>query len=254
MPGSQNLDQSRHFWPAVAVLLAIIALTLVTSARREAQTLDEGAHLAAGYSYLKTGDFRLNPAHPPLSKVLSALLLVPLNPALPLNAADWSRADEYKIGKAFLYRNRVPADTLLLAGRSATMGLTLLLGLAIAVCCRKYFGSAAAVFSLALFSFDPNILAHGRYVTSDICVTLLIFLSCLKWQVYLENGNRWALVTAGLCTGLAVGAKFSALVLYPIFLVLYRKAPRVKSEYWQTAGFGCHDPRAIVRCQCIVCL
>jgi len=34
---------------------------------------DEPTHLAAGWSYLKTGDFRLNPEHPPLVKSIAAL-------------------------------------------------------------------------------------------------------------------------------------------------------------------------------------
>ena len=36
------------------------------------QTFDEAAHIAAGYSYIAKGDFRLNVEHPPLSKELLA--------------------------------------------------------------------------------------------------------------------------------------------------------------------------------------
>ena len=39
----------------------------------KSQTADEAVHLGAGYSYLATGDFRLNPEHPPLIKILCAL-------------------------------------------------------------------------------------------------------------------------------------------------------------------------------------
>jgi hypothetical protein len=40
--------------------------------RANAQTIDEAVHLAAGYSYLATGDFRLDSEHPPLIKELQA--------------------------------------------------------------------------------------------------------------------------------------------------------------------------------------
>ena len=39
--------------------------------RANSQTDDEANHLAAGYSYLTTGDFRLNSEHPPLIKSYS---------------------------------------------------------------------------------------------------------------------------------------------------------------------------------------
>jgi hypothetical protein len=53
--------------------------------RDNSQTIDEAAHLGAGYSYLVTGDFRLDSEHPPLIKKLQALPLflhykVPFDP------------------------------------------------------------------------------------------------------------------------------------------------------------------------------
>jgi hypothetical protein len=70
-------------------------LLQITSARKEAQTWDEAVYISAGYSYWKTGDFRLNPEHPrrsgsvdyafagcalgaALSTKLSGLALVPI--------------------------------------------------------------------------------------------------------------------------------------------------------------------------------
>src|SRR5262249_60657155 len=41
--------------------------------RANSQTHDEAVHLTAGYSYLVTHDFRLNPEHPPLLKEWAAL-------------------------------------------------------------------------------------------------------------------------------------------------------------------------------------
>ena len=41
--------------------------------RANSQTVDEATHLAAGYSYLATGDFRLDPEHPSFIKELQAL-------------------------------------------------------------------------------------------------------------------------------------------------------------------------------------
>src|SRR5436305_423320 len=78
---------------AVAALVAFIALALgdlLTSS----PTSDETAHLAAGYSYLVTHDYRLNPEHPPLVKMFAALPLLGTRvwPVRFRDAADGARA------------------------------------------------------------------------------------------------------------------------------------------------------------------
>ena len=69
-------DGGAGFWIGVAALLAILGAVQVTSVLDESATFDEPGYVAAGYSYLKTGDFRMNPEHPPLAKVLIALPLL----------------------------------------------------------------------------------------------------------------------------------------------------------------------------------
>src|SRR5215212_3540595 len=81
---------------AAAALAAFIALALgdlLTSS----PTSDETAHLVAGYSYLVTHDYRLNPEHPPLAKMFAAVPLLGMNlwPARFTEAADGTRAFEY---------------------------------------------------------------------------------------------------------------------------------------------------------------
>jgi hypothetical protein len=58
-----------------ALLLAFFALVL-GNIFRTCETIDESNHLAAGYSYLTTHDYRLNPEHPPLLKMVAALPLL----------------------------------------------------------------------------------------------------------------------------------------------------------------------------------
>src|ERR687887_339121 len=82
--------------------------------RANSQTIDEATHLAAGYSYLATRDFRLNPEHPPLIKELLALPLF-LGYGLPFNPdpQHWDKGDQYIIGRHFLYKSTLPADRML---------------------------------------------------------------------------------------------------------------------------------------------
>ena len=73
---SSVITAERIFWPATVFLLAILLTAQGVSIRQESQTYDEAVHLASGYSYLTTGDYRLNPEHPSLSKMLSAVPLL----------------------------------------------------------------------------------------------------------------------------------------------------------------------------------
>jgi len=98
---------------------------------------------------------------------------------------------------------------------------TLCLGLAIALWTRSRFGPAAALFALLLFSFDPTVIANGRYTKHDIPVTLFAFLACAAWGAFLRDRRISRLVWAGLCFGLALVTKFSALFLVPVFALLY---------------------------------
>ena len=89
---------------AAGIILAFTAAAL-GAMRQKAATSDEPVHLAAGYSYIATRDFRLNPEHPPLIKVLAGLAVAPLRPPLPLEDESWRgpAPDEFRFGALFLY-------------------------------------------------------------------------------------------------------------------------------------------------------
>lgn len=54
----------------VITLLGVALLISLASMRTLNETADEVPHIAAAYSYLLKGDFRLNAEHPPLAKDL----------------------------------------------------------------------------------------------------------------------------------------------------------------------------------------
>ena len=83
----------RIFWPVTVFLLDLLTAAQVVSILQECQTYDEAVHLAAGFSYLTTGDYQLNPEHPPLSKMLAAIPLLFLKPHLPVEDASWSNGN-----------------------------------------------------------------------------------------------------------------------------------------------------------------
>jgi hypothetical protein len=216
-----TIPKNWRFPIAVATLLAAMGVVMAVTAAGETQTWDEGIHLASGYSYLKTGNFKMNLEHPPLFKLLAGIPLLLLKPDLPLEREAWKNGWQIEFSRDFMDVNRVSPDQILKYGRIPNMLLTLLLGFAIAVWTRRRFGTAAALGALFLYATDPNVIAHGRYVTNDLMVTLFAFLVVTAWAKYLELKRQRDLVAAGLLLGLALVSKYSALFLIPLVALLY---------------------------------
>ena len=219
---------NRSFVIASALLLAVMGATMLSSALGENQTYDEAGHLAAGYGYWTIGDFGFNAEHPPLGNLISAAPLLPLDLRLATEHLSWRQRAAPIAGAIFLYRNREPPDKLLLLGRLPTMTLTLALGALLAFWTRRQFGPKPALAALALFALDPNIIAHGRYITTDMIAAVFIFLAVIVWSTYLERRRRVDLLWSGLALGCALAVKYSALFLLPVFASLYAV------RWWQT--------------------
>jgi len=203
------------------LLLAVMAGLQIWSATKESQVWDEGFELGSGYAYLKTGRLRFNLEQPPMAKVLAALPLLYLNPRLPVEDPSWINKQDIEFGFAFMFHNRVPTDSMLIAARCSIILLTAALGLLMAAWTSRRFGNGPALLALALLAFDPNILAHGHYATTDLGATFFIFAACIAWDAFLGSRRKLHLVLAGILLGFAIGTKFSALMLLPVFAILY---------------------------------
>ena len=205
----------RRAGPLAAALLALLALQGILFIAESSQTSDEAAHLAAGYSYLTRGDFRLNPEHPPLIKELAALPLLPLHLEFP-DGPLWQMAEEWNIGRIFVHENRLPNDTILFLGRLPILVLSILLGWVMFRVGRRLFGAAGGLLALALWVLDPNVVAHSGLVTTDLGITLFIFLAALALDAWIARPTRRGLLLLGLATGGAFASKYTALWLPPI--------------------------------------
>ena len=205
----------------MTAIVAIVGTLEVRSAMGETQTWDEGIHIVAGFSYLTLGDYSWNVEHPPLVKMVSALPLTLMGLTAQRFEPNGKQKDQVQYGIDFLYENRRRADSILLAARSPNILLTLLFAGAVAWWTRRRWGPAAGVAAAALCAFDPNLMAHGRYVTTDFPVTAFFFFASVLWVEYLEEGSRRRLLWAAAAIGLALITKFSAVLLGPPLVAMY---------------------------------
>ncbi|MCM8795545.1 MAG: glycosyltransferase family 39 protein [Candidatus Omnitrophica bacterium] len=140
---------------------------------------------------------------------------------------NWYGKDAYAFGREFLYYSGQDADKIIFWGRIPMVILSFLLGLVIFFWAKELFGLKASFFSLFLYSFCPNIIAHSQLVTPDIGVCLFTTLSVYCLWRYLTKPNGLRLIFTGITLGLSLLSKFNSLVLLPIFLILiYIYGPR----------------------------
>jgi len=90
-----------------ASLLIIMFFLAFSSYLEDSITMDELAHIPAGFSYLSQRDFRINPEHPPLIKDLAALPLLFLNLNFPKDSPAWTEGinEQWSFGWEFLYNS-----------------------------------------------------------------------------------------------------------------------------------------------------
>ena len=213
-------ESPRRGWVIVAVssLLVVLVLQLALSARQNSITWDEDDHIYAGYMSWKHADFGLNPEHPPLVKLVATIPLLGMTLRMPVLQQRNFKQEGFLGGKEFLFKN--DADTMLFRARMAAATLTVLLVLLVFLAAREMFGTGAGLIALALLAFDPNLLAHGAVVGTDAGLSCFLFAGIYAFYRYVKVPSNWRLALAGLATGLALASKHTAILVFPMLLVL----------------------------------
>ena len=197
----------------LTLLLAAVFAQAWLSLRNKSLTFDEVTYIPSGYSYVVTGDYRLNPEHPPLMKLLAGLALVPLGPRLDTSHPAWIEPEQWAFGRDFFERSDVPVERLVQAARLPTVLLTMLLVVGAYALGRDLYGRTAGLLAAALCAFSPNLLAHGRLATTDLghaCFVLLTIHATLRASRRPTWGN---VALAGTALGLALLTKYTAVLL-----------------------------------------
>jgi Flp pilus assembly protein TadD/4-amino-4-deoxy-L-arabinose transferase-like glycosyltransferase len=219
-------ENPRWLCPVILIIFVIVfSLVTITSLVRKSATVDEPLHLLAGYSYLKWGDYRANPEHPPLAKLWAAL------PLLALEIKDTRRSNLHwdlisEFSPHSLHIDAVAADMLFghndaerlfFLARLMIVIVAVVLGLMIFRWSRELFGIEAAIAALLLYGLDPNILAHSQVVHTDIAFAATFFIGTYFYWHALEKLNWANLGLTALFFGLASITKYS----YPVLLITW---------------------------------
>jgi hypothetical protein len=148
----------------------------------------------------------------------------------PAFTGDPFKKEGFVLGQRMLAANGI--DRTLVPARVMASLLTALLATVIFLCAREMFGDQAALFALLLFCLDPNFLAHGSYVTTDIGASLTMLASVYAFYRYLKRPAFTRIITLGFAVGLTMTAKFTGVFIVPVLCLI------AIIDYWLSK----HDP------------
>lgn len=210
----------RWVWVAVAALLLVQTIETLYMVHRESLTFDEDNHMFAGYMMWKTGDYGLNPEHPPLVKRLATLPILGEKLWVPPLQNRYFKIEAYLDGRDWLARNDGASQRLVFRMRMTAGLLALGLSIMVFLAAREWFGTWAGLAALMLLVFDPNVLAHSALVTTDIGVSFFFLASVYGFYRYVKHPTLLRLVITGLLAGLLLATKHSGVLLAPMLLLL----------------------------------
>ena len=223
---NMNLFQklsSRFAWITLALICLASFSLMLWASRTDSTIMDELAHIPAGYGYVHNFDYRLNPEHPPLIKALAMMPVLFLNPTFPTNVAAWQTAvnGQWDMGTQFLYHAGNGANAIIQTARVVPILITILAVILVYLLARRLIGTWWALLPAFLFAFDPTVLAHGHYVTTDVGATFGVLLALYFLLTYFDAPTTKHLWLAGIAFGIAMVCKFSTPLLVPLYIFLF---------------------------------
>lgn len=219
----------KHASLALFLILGSSFILSLLVMRNDTATFDERAHVPAAYTYVRYGDMRLNPEHPPLLKNLAGFPLLFLHPTFPVTSDLWTNGitkewqfgtamwSTWNIGTDFLYNSGNDAEQILFWSRLPLLLLSIFLGYFVFKATKELAGTTAGLFAALIYSFSPTIIAHNHLVTTDLGIAAFIFIATYYFVQFLKKPTPSSILLAGITLGLAELAKFSAIILVPLF-------------------------------------
>jgi tetratricopeptide (TPR) repeat protein len=227
------------------ILIAIIFAAIVRSSvatRLDSFTFDEAYHIGAGAAYVQTGDFRLNPEQPPLTKLWTGAYATILGYQLSPYRAFSDKSDERDFVEVDAYNNNDPF-LLQARARTAMFSLNGLLLFCFALAARRVFGDLMAIASALFLAIDPTVAAHMPVVMTDLPIALTSGTAILLAAYAFRTWRAIDLVLAAIAVGFALSAKHSGIItLVAVGLIglcmaaVFAKGANVATRLWRVGA------------------
>lgn len=204
----------------LTALLVVFAVEVGSSMHVNSPTVDEVTFVTTGYYILKTGDFSLNAGgNPILLQVLLGLPLLTMDLKLPSHSEPFFEPGRFDLLKNWRYAveffrvNQHQVENIILRSRLVVLSLSLLMAIYVFKWSKELYGEGAGIFSLFLYVFCPNVLAHSGLATLDVGAAAFGFVAVYYFSRLLANGQPIHLVLSGIMLGLALLSKPTAMFI-----------------------------------------
>ncbi len=187
------------------------ALLLISTALDKSDTADEELYIGAAALQWAHRDFTFNCMAPALPKWGFAVALRLVDPSITRVPRESRAAISHMLWSrpvSELRRN-------LVAGRFATIFVTVVCGLFLWLAARR-FGERAALVTYTMWCFSPSILAHGSLATMDGWVTGLCCVAIWSAVRFLERPTAWRSAQMGIVMSGIAASKVTGLGLIPV--------------------------------------
>ncbi len=198
------------------LIIALGVALAVTSSWNDSLIVDEIPHVGAGYSYLVKQDMRLNPEHPPLAKDLAAIPLLFFNlkqDAFQTKSWQSDLNGQWEFGRKLIFNSDNDASLITHLVHFPILIFFILSAILIFKWGLELYDGWTAFLALIIFVFSTTVLAHSRFVTTDLAALFGVLYATYFFTRYLKNPSRKNLWLAGLIFGIALLTKFSTFLL-----------------------------------------
>lgn len=223
-----------HHWEYVAgAVLCLLWLALAFhGASRKSLALDEPAHIGDGLAILRYHDYRMNPEHPPLFKILCAIPVELFDPS-PLQVEregqelePWADGVQYMWGYYTIFLDRDDPQRMLLYARTIPIFFGLMGGIIAWLWAEQFGGRRAGLLAMVFLLYYPEYLGHARFVTFDVPTTVCCgAITLVAWHAW-KKPSYQRLAALSLAAGIggiiklpvAVFAVFTLLTMLALLL------------------------------------
>ena len=217
----QQIKQLRYIvWIALAMMCGLWLMTM--SMTQELDVIDERPHALAGYAMAWHGDARWNIEHPVLVKLISGFGARLGETAFPHDALKtmdgYEKGSQWTTGEAWFVAEGGNLPRMLWWARLPNTVLWyVVLCVSVAVFARKAWGRRAAGFAATFAAFSPLIMAHARYVTTDVAAAATAVAGVTAIWLWARRPTYRGAAVAGAVLALGLVSKYSLVLLIPLY-------------------------------------
>ncbi len=221
---------------AAVVLVVLACIRIESTTRVFTQTYDEHTHILCGLEWLQQNSYRIEPQHPPLSRVAVALLPYLEGYRIP-EGTQFGDYNRFNIGTDILHQKHDYANVL----HWARLGsLPFFIGGCIVVFfwTRQLFGDLAGFLSLLLFTTASPVLAHSGLATTDAAAMASLAAAIWAYLRWLEAPSRQSTSLLGLAVSVALLSKMSNIPFLALaFLAVTLTEASISGKFTRRASF-----------------